>query len=186
MTQEELNQKLFDTVYDKNIGGVREVLSLGADVNSADADGWTVLIYACANGYTDIARLLLEHGADINMINKNGDTALMRVCANRHTDIVKLLLEHNADVNAVDKYGNTALIWAAYNGFTDIANLLLEHGTNVNIKDNKGQTALDILQREYPEQYRKWISSMVRQVKRETLRQEDTAHAGRCEPDFDI
>jgi ankyrin repeat protein len=76
MTQKELNQKLFDTVYDKNIDGVREVLSLGADVNSADADGWTVLIYACANGYTDIARLLIEHGADINIRNSDGHTAL--------------------------------------------------------------------------------------------------------------
>lgn len=186
MTQKELNQKLFDTVYDKNIGGVREVLSLGADVNSADADGWTVLIYACANGYTDIARLLLEHGADINMINKYGDTALMRVCANRHTDIVKLLLEHNADVNAVDKYGNTALIWAAYNGFTDIANLLLEHGTNVNIKDNKGQTALDILQREYPEQYRKWIEETVIKPQRERLKNEDSAQGSITGYEFDI
>lgn len=186
MTQEELNQKLFDTVYDKNIGGVREVLSLGADVNSADADGWTVLIYTCANGYTDIARLLIEHGANINMVSKYGDTALMRACANRHTDIVKLLLEHNADVNSADGDGWTAFMWAAYNGFTDIARLLLEHGTDVNIKDNKGQTALDILQREYPEKYRKWIEETVIRPQRKRLENEDSAQGSITGYEFDI
>ena len=76
MTQEELNKKLFDAVENNDIDGVKEALSLGADVNAVDDYGNTALISACMWGYTNIVELLLEYGADINIKNNKGLTAL--------------------------------------------------------------------------------------------------------------
>ena len=148
MTQEELNKKLLDAVRINNISEVEEAMSLGADVNSADDDGWTPLIYAAYCGNTDITILLLKYRTNINAVNKYGDTALMMACWNGYIDIAELLIEHGADVNAVDNMGRSALGFAYRNGYTDIVNLLLKSGADPDIKDNDGNTALMYLARE--------------------------------------
>ena len=102
MTQEELNQKLLDAVKRKNITEVKEVLSIGADVNSASDNGWTVLIWACHYGHTDIARLLIEHGADINIKNKNGKTAL-DILKEQYPDKYKKWIETSARKKQLEK-----------------------------------------------------------------------------------
>ncbi|MDD3895285.1 MAG: ankyrin repeat domain-containing protein [Syntrophomonadaceae bacterium] len=109
MTQEELNYKLFNTVYENNIDQVKEAISLGADVNLKNNEWDTVLMYTAYWGRTDIARLLIEHGTDINAVNKYGTTALIRACRHGHTDIVQLLIEHGADVNIKNDEGQTAM-----------------------------------------------------------------------------
>ena len=108
MTQEELNKKLLDAA-ENNIEEVREALSLGADVDSADIHGYTALMYACWNGDINITRLLIEHSADVNAVDNIGETALMRACWNGHIDTIQLLIEHGADISLKDKDGKTAL-----------------------------------------------------------------------------
>ena len=126
MTQEELNKKLLDAVRINNISEVEEAMSLGADVNSADDDGWTPLIYAAYRGNTDITILLLKYRTNINAVNKYGDTALMMACWNGYIDIAELLIEHGANVNFIDGDGDTTLINACWNGYTDMIQMLIE------------------------------------------------------------
>lgn len=53
------------------------IIKKGADVNGADANGWTPLMFAAANGFADVAeRLVTEFDADITLKNKDGKTAL--------------------------------------------------------------------------------------------------------------
>lgn len=208
MTQEELNEQLINAARTGNKSIVAEMLALGADVNTVltednyvyteeDADikvflGATSLMFSCAYGYPEIIQILLDHDADINIQDRSGWTALMYATWNEsYPEIgiyIKKLLKAGADPNIQDKFNNwTALMnLAIWSGDTDLMETLVEAGADINAKNNDGQTALDILKNEYPEKHSQWISSMVRQVKRETLRKEDTAHAGRCEPDFDI
>jgi len=153
--QKKLNKKLLDAVYTDNMGGVEEALSLGADVNAADDDGWTPLIYAAYRGNTDITILLLKYRTNINAVDKYGNTALMTVCWRGNTDMVKLLLRYGADINIVSNDGNTALINACRKGYTDIARLLIEHGADINIINSTGLTALDILKGYHPKKYKK-------------------------------
>ncbi|MDD3895287.1 MAG: ankyrin repeat domain-containing protein [Syntrophomonadaceae bacterium] len=109
MTQEELNKKLFDTVKNNDIDEVKEVLSLGADVNTSDSSDWTVLMEACWWGYPDIVRLLIEHGAKTDLKDRNGYTALMKAAWDGNTDIAELLIEAGADINIKDNNGQTAI-----------------------------------------------------------------------------
>ena len=109
MTQEKLNKKLLVAVYTDNISEVKEVLSLGADIEALNRIGNTPLMTAASFEQIEMVRFLIEHGADVNLINCNGDTALMRACWNGHTDTVQLLIEHGADISLKDKDGKTAL-----------------------------------------------------------------------------
>ena len=48
----------------------------GGDVNTANNQGYTILMNACAKGYIDIVKYLIEHGVDVTMQDANGKTAL--------------------------------------------------------------------------------------------------------------
>jgi ankyrin repeat domain-containing protein 17 len=44
---------------------VRYLLTQGADVNATTTTGDSALTYACENGHTDVAELLLQYRADL-------------------------------------------------------------------------------------------------------------------------
>ena len=186
MTQGELNQKLLAAVCKNNINGMKEAISLGADVNLKNNEWDTALMYTAYWGRTDIARLLIEHGADVNAVDKYGNTALMWACEYGHIEIVQLLLEYGVDVNGQDKYGNTALINACRWGHTEIAKLLIEHGAYINIRNDNGQTAMDILRENYPNKYETWIQKTVVKPRQKKLYREDVSDTCGPEPDFNI
>lgn len=55
---------------------IREVILLGVDVNAANVEGYTALMYAANLGLIDNVNLLLELGADPLLKCKKGETAL--------------------------------------------------------------------------------------------------------------
>ena len=57
----------------------------------ATDEGWTALHKACANGHTEVVKLLLAHGADRMAKHRNGDTPLSIAEQNNRADIVALL-----------------------------------------------------------------------------------------------
>ena len=118
------------------------LLKRGANMDKADHDGRTALIYACRNGQRDVAALLLERGADVNMAGSDGQTALVYACRNGHRDVAELLLERGADVEKSDSDGWTALMHACLNGHHDVAALLLKRGADVKKANSNGTTAL--------------------------------------------
>ena len=111
------------TSYEARMSEVKRLISSGEDINALDDYGYTALMYASRDGYTDIVKLLIEAGADVNapaismffVINTvfgqkfgetlEGFTALMAASEYGHTDIVKLLIEAGADVNAMTEKG---------------------------------------------------------------------------------
>ncbi len=55
---------------------VRNYAPRDAYVNSLDPHGCTALFYACQEGHTDVAQLLLNYGADPHIRNPQGLTPL--------------------------------------------------------------------------------------------------------------
>jgi uncharacterized protein len=55
---------------------VRALAQLGANVNTANAGGWTPIMMAAARGDLETMTILLEHEADVTPRNKWGATAL--------------------------------------------------------------------------------------------------------------
>jgi ankyrin repeat protein len=153
---------------------VAALLDRGADPNTVDKNGHTLLMIAAAQGHEDLAKLLIARKADIARRTSSGDTALMLASFKGQLPIVRLLVEHGAQINqagwtplhfgafegkaAVVKYlldkgaekdalapnGYTALLLAMRNGHMDAARELLYADADVSIKGARGETALSL------------------------------------------
>jgi len=67
------------------------LLQAGCDVNAADSNGRTPLMYAARYNEPTAVRLLLEHGANVKMQDKDGMTALDLAKQLGNQEIIKLL-----------------------------------------------------------------------------------------------
>uniref|UniRef100_A0A3B5MZ88 Uncharacterized protein n=1 Tax=Xiphophorus couchianus TaxID=32473 RepID=A0A3B5MZ88_9TELE len=66
---------------------VKELISLGADVNVKDFAGWTPLHEACNLGYYDVAKVLIAAGAEVNTQGLDDDTPLHDASSSGHKDV---------------------------------------------------------------------------------------------------
>jgi ankyrin repeat protein len=133
---------LADAAMKKDRAKIAALLTQGADVNAAQADGMTALHWAAYHEDVSLAAQLLKAGADAKAANRYGVAPLWLACLNGNAEIVKLLLEAGADANTTMRGGATVLMTAARTGKVDPVKALLARGALVNAKDRKGQTAL--------------------------------------------
>ncbi len=84
------------------------LVAAGADMNAADAAGWTPLAMAVAEKHLDMCALLLDAGAAIETKNNVGETPLLIACRANQPKIVELLLAKGA--NPTVKSWDTALL----------------------------------------------------------------------------
>ena len=140
--QEAKTQSLFESLRLGDGSIVRAAITRGADVNSRDTDGNTLLMQAALYGKARDIEFLLAHGADVNAANQAGHTALMRAMPDLAK--IRLLVEHGADVN-VSAGGTTPLLVAAgIRGAEDVVRYLIEKGADVNAIDIQGADAVMI------------------------------------------
>lgn len=79
--------------------------------------GNTALTYACAGGYVDVVKVLLESGASIEDHNENGHTPLMEAGSAGHVEVARVLLENGAGINThSNEFKESALTLACYKG----------------------------------------------------------------------
>ena len=148
MTQDELNQKLFEAVENENITEIKSLLNQGANVNVREKDGQTPLHYAAYLNNINIAKLLIDSGADVNVQDEDGWAPLRWAVRAENFDLVKLLIENGADVNVQDKDGCAPLHSAAFWDSVDIIKLLIENGVDPFIKNKDGKIPLDYCKNE--------------------------------------
>ena len=122
---------------------VEMIAKKSADVNAAEADGSTALLWAANMNDTDLALRLLKAGANPNVRNKLGSTPLAEAAFNANTEITKALLDAGADPNTAGPDGQTPLMLVSRTSNVAAAKLLLDKGANVNAKEGqREQTAL--------------------------------------------
>jgi ankyrin repeat protein len=113
------------------------------DVNEQAEGGWTALLYAAAQGYPQILRLLLDAGTNPDIGNLLGRTPLIFGAHYGNLEVCKILLEYGANIDAQDGEGLTALMIATRLCLIDAVEIFLKAGANINIKDRNSMTALD-------------------------------------------
>lgn len=114
-----------------------------ADLNTAEADGSTPLLWAANLNDTELAMRLLKAGADPKIANRLGSTPLAEAALNANSPLIKALLDAGADPNATGPDGQTALMVVARTADVDAAKALLDKGANANAREKqRGQTAL--------------------------------------------
>ncbi len=122
---------------------VEMIAKKSADVNAAEADGSTALLWAANLNDTDLASRLLKAGASPKVINKLGSTPLAEAAFNANTEMIKALLDAGADPNVAGPDGQTPLMIVARTANVAAAKLLLDKGANPNVKEAQHeQTAL--------------------------------------------
>jgi ankyrin repeat protein len=149
-----------------NAAAVGLLLASGADVGAAERNrGQTALMWAAAQGHSDIVQRLIEAGADVQarskvrrqVVNSTGNadyTGVMEVEAGGftpllfaaragHIESARRLLAAGAPVNDAAADGTSALVTAAHSGHTAAALALLEAGADANAAGS-GYTALHI------------------------------------------
>ncbi len=120
-----------------------DLIAKKADVNAAEADGTTPLLWAATMNDTDLVTRLLKAGAKANVRNQLGDTPLAEAAFNANTEMIQALLNAGADPNATGPDGQTPLMLIARTANVPAAKLLLEKGAEVNVKEaQRGQTPL--------------------------------------------
>lgn len=121
---------------------VRLLLSRGADVNLASADGRTAIYQAASMANAvPVLRLLIEKGANVNAKTITGMTPLI-AASRMNVEAAKVLADNKADVKAKNAAGGTALMAAAQAGRAQTVRLLLDRGAEVNARTKRNETAL--------------------------------------------
>ena len=80
----------------------------GADLNIADSDGGTALMFAAEQGHSDIVKALLIGEANLNATDSDGDTALMYAVVESHSEVAKMLIAAGANPDLTNEVGKTA------------------------------------------------------------------------------
>jgi hypothetical protein len=107
------------------------LLEHGANANSKDNYGQSLVMTAASNHRTDALALLIAAKADVNMANDYRITPLAVAAEQGHLDIVNMLVAAGAKVNARDTAGGTALSVAILRGYKEIVAALLAAGADV-------------------------------------------------------
>ena len=129
------------------VDAVRLLAAKGADVNAADKyQQQTALMWAAAEGHTDVINALIEAGANPNVkaaitsLEKRehadhptgGFTPLMFAVRGGHEDAVRALAKGGADFKMTNGDGATASVIAIINDRFDLAATMLDLGADPN------------------------------------------------------
>ncbi|MCX6773872.1 MAG: ankyrin repeat domain-containing protein [Candidatus Micrarchaeota archaeon] len=98
----------------------------GANPDTKDNFGMTLLMYASSAGDLEMCRFLLQHGADANAQDDYRWTALIMAAANGQKDACTLLIENGADAFLRAKDGKNAFAYARDKG--QVSTMILMYG----------------------------------------------------------
>jgi ankyrin repeat protein len=115
----------------------------GADVNAAQPDGTTPLMWAVSRGDVDAAKELLKLGAKPGGRNTLGATVLCEAISSNNTELIELLLKAGADPNLGNFDDQTPLMLAARAGSLPMVEVLAKAGAKIDTREKfRGQSAL--------------------------------------------
>lgn len=135
---------LIHAAENNNFELVDRLLEAGADINSKNRQGQTVLHFAAFWGSYSLVKRYVELGANVDVADMNGRTPIMLVYEFGSMRALQLLIDKGANVNKADKWGRTALMEAVCADRLTAIKILLNAGANVKARSMYGETALTI------------------------------------------
>ena len=136
----------------------------GVDVNMCNEcdDMNSPLHYACMNGLTHTAELLLSNQAAVNVANQRGETPMGIALNHRFLDLAGVLQRHGADLKEFDETtGDNFLHKACREGQVDVAKWLVRAGLNPNDENKLGVTATKIAHASGKDDLLEWMLASV-------------------------
>jgi hypothetical protein len=152
-----LQKRVYDLTRAVKLVELRALLEEHPEVDvdgCKDGRGGRALFFACLNGHTECAQLLIDHRADVHAKNNYGQSALHAAAFERYLSPVKLLVQHGADVNCQSDNCFTPLMRSAHMDHLTTAQYLLKQKADVHYRISKegyskNQDALHCAMRKY-------------------------------------
>ena len=98
------------------------------NLDVADRDGNTLLLYACQHGWSNTVRVLLINHVNIEVSDGNGNSPLLIACENGYDELAKLLLQVGADPFQENLDGLTPLLTVVKRGDAHVLDLIISGG----------------------------------------------------------
>jgi ankyrin repeat protein len=133
---------LIDAARNGDKDRLRLLLQKKADVNAAEPDGSTPLLWVSYRDDVESADMLIRAGANVNAATDLGATPLWAAAQNASGVVVRRLLQAGANPNIALLAGETPLMVAARAGSADVVSQLIAAGAKINEHGARGQTAL--------------------------------------------
>jgi ankyrin repeat protein len=105
---------LLHALRNRHVEVAKFLIKSGADVNAADKEGKTALMWASPWADVDVARIILEkvaHGM-VNASDKERKTALIHAVEGRNIGIIMFLVDNGAWIDTQDVYERNARSYA--------------------------------------------------------------------------
>jgi ankyrin repeat protein len=134
-------------VHLRDVSVFQMLLERGADVNSVDAQGWSVLAFVTWKNRPDMMKRLLQHGGvNPNTKVREDLSALHMACSLDATETIQILLRFpGIDVNIASTSGRTPLHVAAQHQNYEAVKMLLDAGAAVNAEATDRFTPLHVV-----------------------------------------
>lgn len=116
------------------------ITNLNIDRALVDPRGNYILLFASAEGRSDIVDLLIAGGANVMMLNPDGNTALHYAAFRGHDAVAVRLLQAGADPNRQNLGGMTPLGLAANYNRKNVVRELVQAGADPTLTDRNGKT----------------------------------------------
>jgi uncharacterized protein len=141
-----MSTELFNAVLANDLVKTTAMLKKGADCNTRNEEGATLLMLAAGAGHSDMVEMLLAAGAEVDATDTRGWTALMKALFNYELnrgfpDVVSTLITAGADIEHQVSYGTRPLMIAAGYGEASVVEVLLAAGVDVAAMNEGGRNA---------------------------------------------
>lgn len=128
-----------------DLPSLQDLLAYRANVNMANQDGNTALIYAARYNHPEVIKMLL----------------------------MPQTMQTPLDVNAQNKAGETALYWGASKGYVEVVKRLLAAGADPTIAANNGLVPYAIARKNGNGQVLEWFNKDIREVENAVIAQDN-------------
>ena len=125
---------LMDAARRGSLGKLRELISVGANLEAQDKRGETAFHVCCYKGHLECVKALAAAGCSLDVLDTSGCTGLMSAANSGRLDILVYLLEQGGDMERISLHGHTAFMLAYLNGHADCVRLLVQKGCNTSSK----------------------------------------------------
>ena len=141
-----MSNELLNAVLANDVAKATALLKSGADCNTGNEEGATLLMLAAGAGQIDMVEVLIAAGAEVDATDARGWTALMKGLFNYEQnrgfpDVVSALIEAGADIEHQVSYGTRPLMIAAGYGEASVVEVLLLAGVDVGAVNEGGRNA---------------------------------------------
>lgn len=127
----------------KSAKEIEDLIFRGANLESRNEYGRTVLMNAVIRENVEVVKVLLKNGVSVNQVDNDGETALMLASVKNNREIAELLIASGADINKRNNEGQTALSKALRCRSDDVVKLLEQCGGTKCYDITKAEMYLD-------------------------------------------